>query len=56
MKLLHKKCIWTAISSGIFYNTVWAYNWQMERKIWKQDMVADRTAKLQAKPQLITLD
>ena len=35
MKLVHKKIIWTGISGSIFYNTVWAYNWQVERKIWK---------------------
>ncbi len=43
LKLVHKKIIWTGFSGSILYNTMWAYRWQMERKIWKEDMIADRT-------------
>ena len=56
MKLLHKKLIWTAGSTCILYKTWWAYNWQMERKIWKQDLIKDRTAKLAHKPIKVTVD
>ena len=56
MKLLHKKIIWTGISMPILYNTIWAYNWQTERKIWKQDMLAERNKKLARKVEEITVD
>ena len=49
MKLVHKKIMWTGISMPILYNTIWAYNWQIERKIWKQDMVTERSKKLARK-------
>ena len=30
----------------MLYNSWWAYGWQLERKKWKQDLVAERTRKL----------
>jgi len=56
MKLIHKKIIWTFGSSAILYKTWWAYNWQMERKIWKEDLIRDRTIKLAEKPLEVTID
>jgi len=48
MKLIHKKLVWTSISLPILYKTIWAFNWQTERKIWKQDMITERTGKLES--------
>lgn len=56
MKLVHKKIVWSLGSGAILYNTVWAYNWQLERKIWKQDMIRERTERLKAKPELVSIE
>ena len=56
VKLLHKKIVWSLFSGGMFYNSTWAYNWQMERKKWKADMIEDRSKKLIQKPLEITVD
>lgn len=56
MKLSHKKLVWASISLPILYNTIWAYNWQTERKIWKQDMITERTAKLKQPIQEVKIE
>lgn len=56
MKLTYKKAIWTGISMPILYKTWWAYNWQVERKVWKQDMIDSRTLRLQEKPMPVNIE
>lgn len=44
--LWYRKLAWSAISLPILYKTWWAYGWQIERKVWKEEMLADRQQKL----------
>ena len=48
--------VWTAIAMPILYKTWWAYGWQLERKVWKENLIADRTSKLNQEPKLVTID
>ena len=43
-----KKAAFTVISLPIIYKTHWAYNWQMERKQWKETLIKERSQKLEA--------
>lgn len=43
---LFKKVVWTCISMPILYKTWWAYGWQMERKVWKENLIEERSRKL----------
>ena len=53
---LFKKAAWTAIAVPLLYKTWWAYGWQLERKAWKEGLIADRTSKLNKEPQLVGVD
>ena len=44
-KLL-RKMLWSCIAMPILYNSWWAYGWQCERKKWKEELIAERTRKL----------
>ena len=45
-----RKVVWTAIAAPMLYKTWWAYGWQMERKKWKEGLIAERTEKLKQEP------
>ena len=51
-----RKVIWTAIAAPMLYKTWWAYGWQMERKKWKEGLIAERTEKLKQETLLISID
>ena len=51
-----RKVVWTAIAAPMLYKSWWAYGWQMERKKWKEGLIADRTEKLKQEPILISID
>ena len=40
----------------IFYNSCWAYNWKLERKVWKEDLINERTNKLKQKVESVALE
>ena len=46
MKKNFKKVLFTAISIPLANQTIWAYNWQKERKIEKEKEIAERVDKL----------
>ena len=56
VKLIFKKIIWTGISGTLLYNTAWAYKWQLRRKVEKEELIAERKAKLSQKPLEVTVD
>ena len=53
---LLKKLAWTAIAMPMLYNTWWAYGWQLERKKWKEGLIASRTEKLNQEAELVNID
>ena len=55
VKLL-RKVAWTCIAIPILYKSCWAYGWQQERKIWKEQLIEERTKKLQQPVETVTLD
>ena len=53
---LIKKCLWTAISLPLMYKTIWAYNWQLDRKAWKEKLIAERVSKLNKETELTSVE
>lgn len=53
---LTRKVLWTCVSLPMLYNSAWAYKWQLERKKWKEDLIAERTRKLQQETESVTLE
>ena len=51
-----KQMIWTCISLPILYKSWWAYGWQLERKVWKEKLVEERTVKLREPVEAVTLE
>jgi cytochrome oxidase assembly protein ShyY1 len=49
-KNLLKKVVFTSLSVPMLYKTIWAWNWQAERKIEKKAMIDERIFKLSQKP------
>ena len=50
-----KKAAFTAISIPFAYKTNWAYNWQMDRKTWKEKLILERSKKLDVPRETIKL-
>ena len=40
----------------MIYNSWWAYGWQLERKKWKENLIAERTNKLRQDPEELTVE
>ena len=55
-RALLRKVVWTGIAIPMFYKTCWAYNWQLERKVWKEELINDRTKKLSNPTQTCKLE
>jgi cytochrome oxidase assembly protein ShyY1 len=51
-----KKAAFTAISIPFMYKTNWAYNWQMDRKKWKESLIEERSVKLSVPVKEIKLE
>lgn len=51
-----RKVLWTTISLPMLYKSWWAYGWQLERKVWKENLIEERTHKLQFATEDVTLE
>lgn len=40
----------------LLYNSWWAYGWQLERKVWKEGLITDRTSKLSQEAKVTSID
>jgi len=40
----------------ILYNSWWAYGWQLQRKVWKENLIEERTRKLKQNIEEVTLE
>ena len=55
-RALLRKVLWSCIAAPILYNSWWAYGWQIERKKWKEELIAERARKLSQPLETVTLD
>ena len=53
---LFRKVLWTFIAVPILYKSWWAYGWQCERKLWKEQLIAERTRKLREPVEVVSLE
>ena len=45
-QMLLRKLMYSCVAIPMFYTSVSAHKWQLERKQWKIKLIADRSAKL----------